>query len=298
MSSDLPVPRDDGYWPDEQKLAWVEQKAREMLDMLRHGVEDANAKKNLERMYWEFNRWAEELRRELAALPEPSSETIVGRDLNDVNADVVKDSVVGGGHLTHTETTIEQVNIHLTGANGSGEGAPVNQVEQAYLTWLIERSSRVPLGDLNVRMANHADAPDIRLEEVFVHLNVRRTQGALERGDAPDGRVPVPVLDVLNRTRVLVVLGDPGSGKTTLLNFLTYCLAGARLHPLDGRYLEQLSLPQIGRRPAVNWSHGALLPVRVVLRDFVRDLPEGTKRGTARLLMDHIKAQLAEHSFE
>ena len=298
MSNNLPVPFDYENWPDEQKLAWVEERVREIQYVLSLGVKNPAAKKHLERLCWELNRWAEALRSELSVLPAPSGETVIGRDHNEVHADVVKDSVIGDGELTHTEMKIDSVTINISNSNGAEAGVPVNQVERAYLNWLIEHSSRVPLGDLNVRMLDGSVAPDIKLDEVFVHLNVRRTQDALERGDAPDARVPVPVLDVINRTRVLVILGDPGSGKTTLLNFLTTCLAGARLNPHDSSYyLDRLSLPQTSRRPAVNWSHGALLPIRVTLRDFVRDLPKRTQRGTARLLKEHIQAQLVEHGF-
>ena len=86
----------------------------------------------------------------------------------------------------------------------------------------------------------------------------------------------------------MVLLGDPGSGKSTFLNYLALCLAGARLEQageagnLPGdHWLEQLE-------PA--WTHGALLPVHVILRRFART---AWCDGTAEGLWNYVRETLA-----
>jgi len=86
-------------------------------------------------------------------------------------------------------------------------------------------------------------------------------------------------LEVANRQKLMVLLGDPGSGKTTFVNFVTLCLAGESLrHPEANLSLLTAPIPtdegedEEKRQP---WEHGPLLPVRIILRDFAaRNLPD------------------------
>src|SRR5690606_25970464 len=61
--------------------------------------------------------------------------------------------------------------------------------------------------------------------------------------------------------------------------------------------LDRLGLSSATGSSAVDGSPAALLPIRVIRREFVRELPKRTQRGTARLLKAHIRAQLVEHGF-
>ncbi len=231
-----------------------------------------------------------------------------------VHGDVKGVSVVGpgsaqiknaAGHNVVEGTVIERAEIVNVNSpedparkkEAEEAAAMLSEAERDYLTLLRETSSRVPLGKLDLQMALPSDeTPRIGLADIYVPLNIARTQRALKDDNAPPARVPVPVLDTVNRTRCLVILGDPGSGKTTFLNHVTWCLAGARLHPGSSVYLDGLSAPQQNRQPAVNWSHGALLPVRVELREFAQAIPAKTRRGTAKLLGDYIAERLKEQS--
>ncbi len=112
-------------------------------------------------------------------------------------------------------------------------------------------------------------------------------------------------LEQLNRQPRLVLLGDPGSGKSTFVNFVALCLSGESLGhagvnlklltaPLPPEEDQRLQLTRQKEEPKPQpWAHGALLPVRVVLRDFaVRGLPPRGQRATAKHLWDFIVAEL------
>lgn len=158
---------------------------------------------------------------------------------------------------------------------------------KAYLTWLYEVARRVPLGKLDLAMSpSDRNTPNIYLKDIFVPLDIKRA-----RREDEIRHVNISVLDGVNRQTKLVILGDPGSGKTTLLNFLTMTLAEARLFP-DKGHLDRLSLEKTDDRAAVNWGHGALLPLRIDLREFVRDIPNKTRRGSANLVWQHVTNRL------
>jgi formylglycine-generating enzyme required for sulfatase activity len=81
----------------------------------------------------------------------------------------------------------------------------------------------------------------------------------------------------------LVLLGAPGGGKSTLVNFLGLCLARAWLG--EAGWLAQLG---------DDWPHGALLPVRIVLREFaawVAARPQSPTRGDVALLWAWLSEQ-------
>ena len=95
---------------------------------------------------------------------------------------------------------------------------------------------------------------------------------------------------MLNTHARLALLGDPGSGKSTFVNFVALCMAGELLGHPDAN-LSVLSTPvpaeeaEAQRRndmPPQPWRHGALLPIRVILREFVaRGLPPAGQPATA-----------------
>lgn len=81
---------------------------------------------------------------------------------------------------------------------------------------------------------------------------------------------------MLNRERLLALLGAPGSGKSTFVNFVALCLSGAGLNRQDANLTTLVApLPNEENDDAKEapspqpWNHGALVPIRVVLREFV-----------------------------
>ncbi|MBM4431307.1 MAG: NACHT domain-containing protein, partial [Chloroflexi bacterium] len=112
----------------------------------------------------------------------------------------------------------------------------------------------------------------------------------------------------LDRHPRLVLLGDPGSGKSTFVSFVALCLAGEALgKPEANLALLTAPLPEEEEDPwrrrespqRQPWSHGALLPFRLVLRDLAaRGLPPPGQTATAQHLWDFIAGELRAAALE
>lgn len=91
------------------------------------------------------------------------------------------------------------------------------------------------------------DIPDVPLERLYVPLVL----GPRSQAPMPDGEEgeSLDVGEALERSRHLLILGDPGSGKSTLISFLVTTFASRRRHPLAATL-------------------GPLIPFPFVLREF------------------------------
>ena len=111
-------------------------------------------------------------------------------------------------------------------------------------------------------------------------------------------------LEQLNRHARLVLLGDPGSGKSTFVNFVALCLSGDALkhpslnlalltQPLPVEKKERRTRDENEKPQPQPWQHGALIPVRVELRQLAaRGLPPPAQTATAQHLWNFIAAEL------
>jgi formylglycine-generating enzyme required for sulfatase activity/predicted ATP-binding protein involved in virulence len=100
-------------------------------------------------------------------------------------------------------------------------------------------------------------------------------------------------LEMLNKHKHLVLLGDPGSGKTTFVNFVSLCLAGEALKDPQVN-LKLMTQPLPGKYTSQVWEHKTLVPVRVILRDFVASgFPSNNfERATADHFWKYIESEL------
>ncbi len=194
-------------------------------------------------------------------------------------------------------------NIHGDVVIGERAQDPTD-LRRAYLNHLFETASALSLSGIDPKAASDAKA-QLNLGAVYtalLTLTPEECERMDERADlAPEmrERARLSALAQLDRNSRLVLLGEPGSGKSTFVNFCALCLAGESL----GTGIANLArlteaLPQDDEKQEKDpqpqpWSHGALLPVRVVLRDFAaRGLPPAGQAAAARHLWEFIAAEL------
>jgi formylglycine-generating enzyme required for sulfatase activity len=195
---------------------------------------------------------------------------------------------------------------HVHVVQGPESAARSESVRDAYLHHLFTHLRKLALSGVDPELANDPKA-QMDLDAVYTAL-LTGSEIAPERDPAIDAlrrqetpRRQLSALEQLDRHDRLVLLGDPGSGKSTFVSFVALCLAGELLGREDAN-LALLTSPlpdddgdaQDEPQP---WGHGAILPVRVVLRDFAAaGLPtKGTKVG-ARHLLDFVRGELERSS--
>lgn len=179
----------------------------------------------------------------------------------------------------------------------------------AYLNRLLETCSGLSLTGIDPKAASSQSESRLELSAVYTALLTSSAESGPEmalrpgsgQASRPDQPPPesrrISALEQLDRHHRLVLLGDPGSGKTTFVDFVAMCLAGELLgHQTINLTLLTAPLPDdegYEKEQRQPWRHGALLPVKVVLRDFAaRGLPPAGESATAEHLWRFIVAEL------
>ncbi len=209
-----------------------------------------------------------------------------------------------------------------------GAGASPQVLPRAYLHRLAGQTRRLPLAGVDPKAVGDEKSGELQLSAVYTALLTQRPD--LEEATFPPHGVPLgkawsfregtpreglgretrrlSALEVLNREPRFVLLGDPGSGKSTFVNFIALCLAGEALG-FDDANLAVLTAPlpvederqQEDKPTPQPWDHGALLPVRIVLRDLAaRGLPQPGEPVDGdtlwRFIVDELGEVLAEYA--
>lgn len=182
----------------------------------------------------------------------------------------------------------------------SRPGPDENSLRSAYLHKLVEQAGHLTLSGVDPNVASSEKDARLSLNAVYTAL---MTLSWIEESLRREESMVLPVedrrysaLEQLHQHPRLVLLGDPGGGKTTFVNFVALCMAGEILGR-SGIGLDLLTSPLPDdkgedRKTRQPWRHGALLPVRVVLRDFAaRGLPK-KGRATAQHLWDFLESEL------
>lgn len=174
---------------------------------------------------------------------------------------------------------------------------------RTYLGTLRGSVERLALDAIDRTQASDSQSSsDLALDAVYTALLTRSTEQEdpseqEEPGKQYSLKLPggparhLSALEQANRFDRLVLLGDPGSGKSTFVNFVALCMTAELL---DKNGIAQLTAPlpegEEDEDSAQPWDHGALLPVRVVLRDFAaRGFRTLAERGTAEHLASFIE---------
>ena len=156
-------------------------------------------------------------------------------------------------------------------------------LRKSYLTWLMEQVRAVPLAGIDPKSIREETRRDLDLAAVYTALMTQRSEDTIGPGVTPSGpggrgeREQLSALAMANAEPRLALLGDPGSGKSTFVNFMALCMAGELLgHPDANLAALRAAVPKDDeahrdRRETQlqPWDHGPLIPIRVILREFV-----------------------------
>ncbi len=163
--------------------------------------------------------------------------------------------------------------IHFHGGRYLGP-APKNELQavQIYRRQILSSCQYLPLRGIDIGLSDpRSGQQQLGLNQIYVELNTT-TKVPKKKGDKkrlkisefePEGQESrsLPALEATINNPWIVILGDPGSGKTTFLAHLAYCLAANGLRD---------KAQQSNNLPGWKEDERDLLPVQVLLRDFVR----------------------------
>lgn len=170
-------------------------------------------------------------------------------------------------------------------------------LREAYLRRLIISTSHLSLAGIDPKATN-AFKYQLNLSALYTALYTLTPEAQQKIGKKHKRETRLlSALEKLNFHSHLILLGDPGSGKSTFINFVALCMAGEILGH-DEINLNFLTMPVLqdedeNELHRQRWDHGALLPIRVILRDFAAfGLPSPQEEATAQHLWDFIVHEL------
>jgi formylglycine-generating enzyme required for sulfatase activity len=226
---------------------------------------------------------------------------------------VMKARVRGAGAIAQGERAIAAGKVAIGGdvhgdvvlGGSRREDSAARELRAAYLNRVVEGCGYVSLAGIDPSAARQREA-DARLSLNAVYTALL-TRSSREQG-VPVGRMQaetqgqdrfLSALEQLDRSKKLVLLGEPGSGKSTFANFVALCLAGeARGDPEVNLRRLRAPLPNNEGKDTdkpQRWTHPALLPVHIVLRDFAATgLPAPGGPTGARHLWKFIERELEQ----
>jgi hypothetical protein len=225
----------------------------------------------------------------------------IGRDGTGTNiatqgGAVIASSVNAGGHFIGRDFV-----QYVTQITQSGEDPEdAKSVIALYLHALTTELAGLKLSSIDASIDQTRREP-LQLPGVYVPLDTTlhipkdapleqwlSRERSHQRDDPVEQREtrPVSALEALAAHRELTVLGKPGSGKSTLGASVLLALAQAWQGYSD-------ELAKLGE----TWTHGALLPIRVVLRHFAEQLPPGDEKARAGDLWAFIAKDLEQSGY-
>ncbi|NIA29060.1 MAG: SUMF1/EgtB/PvdO family nonheme iron enzyme [Actinobacteria bacterium] len=162
-----------------------------------------------------------------------------------------------------------------------------------YLRFTARESQYISLQGLDIKSSDPQEEKKvIELSKVYVDLNTtqaKRQTGKREEPFLPDEKEQklLSVKEAVVGEKNVLLLGDPGSGKSTFMSYLAYGLAMNGLKEDDDRFFDDW--PPLQQN---------LTPIKIVLRDFARQLDDDDKPDKARCLLDFIITMLKDNALQ
>ena len=175
------------------------------------------------------------------------------------------------GKATHDEIPPEPRPIPL-------DDLAIAKLRENYLKRVMNDAGYLSLAGIDRRSAADDHSMRFELDSVYTALATRSgdmEKDLMKRMAGPEKETMTGAVTMLDRYPRLVLLGEPGSGKSMFVNFVAWCMAGEMLEPRhESANIELLASPlpsekDDDEKKPQPWNHGPLIPVRVVLRDFV-----------------------------
>ena len=172
----------------------------------------------------------------------------------------------------------------------------VKKLRESYLYRVFNDAGQLNLSGIDPKASSVEKSQKINLSSIYTALLTYHTDRDMKFAEDKTAHYEKKsALEMLNSHKKLVLLGDPGGGKTTFVNFVALCLAGEALNDSQVN-LKLLTKPLPQKNSAQNWEHNALLPVCIILRDFVaRGLPNSNETATATHLWDFFEDELNKY---
>ena len=207
----------------------------------------------------------------------------------------IVDSKVDGNLEIAIDNSVHKTNIDRQDPSSLDPAS----LRVSYLNSIFEQCRQLSLTGVDKKAASGEKESMLNLDAVYTALLTFTPEAHKKflRGESPEKETRhQSALEQVNLHSKLVLQGDPGSGKSTFVNFVTLCMAGELLDSKNIG-LNRLSTPipegDGEETKSQSWDHGALLPVRVLLRDFAaRGLPPVGEKATSEHLWLFIESEL------
>ncbi len=270
----------------------TEQTIRELIEKPEDADLQGEFRAQLKRTLQEDASFHHEIQRLLSLMPEKENyqtnvigneQILQGHEVNwisrgGIRAQNVTNSILVSGNNTN-------MNVQIADHNDKTSDPNPLALRNSYLNRLFEHTNYLSVID-----PVHANENDIRINLASVYTALSTDTPLQKLADEEHSAIPhwkVTVLEHLNQSPHLVLLGEPGSGKSTFVNFVCMCLAGEALGKQDVNLsLLKTPLPseegkEENHQPQY-WDHGLLLPVYILLRDLTANgLPSQGIKPTA-----------------
>ncbi len=256
----------DAAWDKAEKVwgkIWPKAKKKEAA---KEAVEDAAQHPKDDDAQGAFRRQLTKLLEADEKLRQFVAENVMIGNVVNIGGNVEDATIIAGN-----DNKVTKIINHIQGNVYNGP-APRNPQDalKVYRAVMANMTSSLSMRGIDLRASDPNTQRAIGLANVYIDLDT--TTPLIEVGEnlSTNKKVPAFVekksgpfsaLEAVIQYPLLIIKGDPGSGKSTFVNFLTYCLST--------RSTDRLT----------NWKKkdANLLPVIVILRDFVRankKLPE------------------------